>query len=92
MQLKNEKEDQEPSYDNLNPTIGKSEHPPKPHGIRQIVEKPMFKWTAIATVLTILALIVVVPTVLEVTKQGIIVTFYLNNVSTMPYHLYWCVF
>ena len=84
MQLKNEKEDQEPSYDNLNPTIGKSEHTPKPYDIRQRVEKPMFKWTVIATALTILAIIVVVPTVLEVTKQGIIATFYLNNVSTMP--------
>ena len=96
MQLEYKKEDQESSYDNLNPTIGTSKQTPKPYGIRQIVEKPVFKWTAIATVLTILTVIIVVPTVLEVTRQGnkhvIIAIIYLNNFSTMLKHLYLFVF
>ena len=70
MQLEYKKEDQEPSYDNLNPAIEKSKQTPKPYGIRQIIEKPVFKWTAKATVLTTLTIIIVVPTALEVTKQG----------------------
>ena len=71
MQLEYTKEDHEPSYDNLKPTVGKSKQTPKPYGTRQIVEKPVLKWTIIATVLTIFTIIVVVPTVLKVTKQGI---------------------
>ena len=70
MQLEYTKEDQEPSYDNLNPSIRKSKQTPQTYGIRQIFEKPIFKWTALATVLTILTIIIVFPTVLEVTKQG----------------------
>ena len=91
MELEYKTEDQEPSYNNLNPTIEKRKQTPKPYGIRQIVEKPVFKWTAIATVLTILTLMIVIPTVLEVTRQGnkhvIIARFYFNNFSTIIKHL-----
>ena len=63
-------EDQEPSYDNLGPNIRKRKQTPKTYGIRQIAKKPVFKWTAVATVFTIVTIIIVVPTILEVAKQG----------------------
>ena len=70
MQTECKTEDQEPSYDNLDPTIRKSKQTPNTYGIRQIAKKPVFKWTAVATIFTIMTIIIVVPTILEVTKQG----------------------
>ena len=64
------KEDNEPSYDNLTTTVGATKKTSKSYGIRQIVTKPIFKWTVLVTIVTVLTIIIVVPTVLEITKEG----------------------
>ena len=63
-------ENNEPSYDNLSTTVEATKKTPKQYGIKQIVTKPTFKWTALVTTITILIIMIVVPTVLEITKQG----------------------
>ena len=70
MHVEYTKEDHEPSYDNLTTTVGATKKTSKTYGIRQIVTKAIFKWTVLVTTLTVLTIIVVVPTVLEITKDG----------------------
>ena len=70
MHVEYTKEEHEPSYDNLTTTVGATKKTTKAYGIRQIVTKPIFKWTAVVTILTVVTIIVVVPTVLEITNEG----------------------
>ena len=70
MHVEYRKEDNEPSNDNLSSTVEATKKTPNQYGIKQIVTRSIFKWTALVTTVTILIITVVVPTLLEITKQG----------------------
>ena len=69
MQKKCSKDENEPSYDNVEPTVGEKKTS-KTDRIKLLLTRPLFKWTAIFTILAILVVVIVVRTVLEVTRQG----------------------
>ena len=70
MQVEYNKEDHEPSYDNLTSPVKENKKTPKAYDITQVLTRPVFKWTALVVAVTTLIIVIVVPTVLEVTKQG----------------------
>ena len=70
MQVEYIKEDHEPSYDNLTTTVKENKKTSKAYAKTQILTRPVFKWTALVVAVTILIIVIVVPTVLEVTIQG----------------------
>ena len=82
------KDENEPSYDNVHPAVHGKKPASKIDRIRFMVSRPEFKLTAVITIIAMLAVLVVVPTFLEVTRQGngmvqdlnksdyVIVTFY----------------
>ena len=64
------KDENEPSYDNVHRVVHGRNPTSKIDRIRLMVSRPVFKWTAVITIIAMLAVLVVVPTVLEVTRQG----------------------
>ena len=70
MQAKYAKDETAPSYDNLQTTVCKSKITSRSDDIRLLLKRPVVKWTALINTITVLSVIIVVPTVLEVTKDG----------------------
>ena len=70
MQAKYAKDEDDPSYDNLQSTVCKSKNASKVDNIRLLLKRPVFKWTAVITTITVLSVMTIVPTILEITKNG----------------------
>ena len=70
MQAKYAKDEDDPSYDNLQSTVCKGRNTSKVDSIRLLLKRPVFKWTAVITTITVFSVIITVPTVLELTKHG----------------------
>ena len=71
MQAKYAKDEDDPSYDNLQSTVCKSKNASKVDNIRLLLKRPVFKWTAVViTTITVLSVMNIVPTILEITKNG----------------------
>ena len=70
MQSKYTKDKNDPSCLNVHSTVCKGRKTSKVDHVRPILKRPVFKWTAVITTITVLSAIIVVPTVLEFTKHG----------------------
>ena len=71
MQAKYAKDEDDPSYDNLQSTVCTSKNASKVDNIRRLLKRPVFKWTAVViTTITVLSVMTIVPTILEITKNG----------------------
>ena len=57
-------------YANVQETEQESKTQSSRDRIKMIMTRPVFKWTAVAILITLVIITVVLPTVLEVTKQG----------------------
>ena len=64
------KDENDQFYDNLQSTVCKSKTVSRLGNLRLILKRPVIKWTAVITTITVVFVIIVVPTVLEVTKDG----------------------
>ena len=70
MQKQCSKDENEPSYDNVQTTVRGNTAASKTYRIKLLVTRPLFKWTLTITILATLAVVIVVPTALEVTREG----------------------
>ena len=57
-------------YANVQETVPDSKNQSSMDRMKMIMTRPAFKWTAVAILITLVIITVVLPTVLEVTKQG----------------------
>ena len=57
-------------YANVQETVPDSKTQSSMDRMKMIMTRPAFKWTAVVIVITLVIVTVVLPTVLEVTKQG----------------------
>ena len=71
MQAHYVKDENDQFYDNVQSTVCKrSKNVSRLDNLRLILKKPVSKWTAVITTITVLSVLIVLPTVLEVTNDG----------------------